>query len=407
MGQTMRKMMLLAISQSAPIMGFDNTLTAILPDLFAAMDTVSREQMGFIPSVMRAPGVERAAKGQSVSYPIAEGVEAQDIVPSMTIPEPPDRTVAVGQMAITKARTVSFGITGEEQRALNTGGVGFLSVQGMWIAEAFRTLANEIETDIAAEATRGASRAYGTPGTTPFGSGDLTDLAQIKKILDDNGAPKTGRSMILNSTASAKLITLGNLTKVNEAGTQMTLRDGELLNLYGMSIKETAQAVTHDAGTGAGATTDATGYAKGTTTITLAAAGTGTILAGDVVTFAGDTNKYVVVSGDADTSNGGTFTIAEPGLRVAIPAQATAITLANDYYANVGFSANAMAVALRPPAIPDGGDAASDRRLITDPRSGITFDIAIYKGYHKIRGEIGLAWGQKAVKPEHIGLLMG
>jgi len=80
-------------------------------------------------------------------------------------------------------------------------------------------------------------------------------------------------------------------------------------------------------GTASGATTDATGYSIGTTTITLASAGTGTIIAGDRVTFAGDTVKYVVTSGDADVSNGGTITIASPGLLTAIPASATAITV--------------------------------------------------------------------------------
>ena len=85
--------------------------------------------------------------------------------------------------------------------------------------------------------------------------------------------------------------------------------------------------LTPQAGTGSGATTDATGYATSSTVITLASAGTGTIIIGDNVVFAGDTNRYKVTSGDADVSNGGTITIASPGLLVAIPASATAITV--------------------------------------------------------------------------------
>lgn len=387
---------------------YANTLTALIPDLYAAMDTVSRELVGFIPSAMRAPGVERAAVGQSVSYPVAPAQTAYDITPAMAIPEPPDNTITTGFMAITKSRGVPFGFTGEEQRALNSGsGPGYLSAQGMLIAQALRTLTNEIETDLSAEAAANASRAYGTGGTTPFGSGDLTDLAQLKKILDDNGAPRTGRSAILNTSASAKLIAIGNISKVNEAGTAMTLRQGELLDIYGMSVKETGQPVSHVKGTGASATTNAAGYAVGATTITLAAAGTGTIVAGDTVTFAGDTNKYVVVTGDADVSGGGTIVLAAPGLRVAIPAAATAITVGNSYAANVAFSQDALHVAMRPPAIPEEGDARMDSMLITDPRSGVTFEISIWPGYRKVRGEVALAWGQKAVKREHIALLLG
>lgn len=394
------------IHQSA----YANTLTALIPDIYAAMDVVSRELVGFIPSAMRAPGVERAAVGQSVAYPIAPTQNAYDISPQMAIPEPPDNTITTGFMTMTKARAVPFGFTGEEQRALDSSaaGPGYLTAQGMLIAQALRTLCNEIEGDLAAEAAANASRAYGTAGTTPFaGTNPLSDLAQVKKILDDNGAPAGGRSMVLNTAASANFITINNLSRVNEAGTAMTLRQGELLDVFGLSVKDTGQAVTHVKGTAAGATTNAAGYAVGATVITLASAGTGTITAGDTVTFAGDTNKYQIVSGDADTSNGGTITLAEPGLRVAIPASATAITVGGNYAANVAFSADALHVAMRPPAMPKEGDLALDRMTITDPRSGITFEISIWPGYRKIRAEVALVWGVKATKRAHIAMLLG
>jgi len=81
------------------------------------------------------------------------------------------------------------------------------------------------------------------------------------------------------------------------------------------------------AGTASGATSNATGYAIGSTSITLASAGTGTIVAGDVITFAGDTTPYVVVSGSADVSAGGTVVIESPGLTVALATSATSITV--------------------------------------------------------------------------------
>lgn len=391
------------------ISAYANTLTAIIPDIFAAMDVISRELVGFIPSSMRAPGVERAAVGQSVTYPIAPVQAAYDITPAMAVPEPPDNTFTTGFMAITKSRGVPFGFTGEEQQALNSSpaGVSYLTAQGMLIGQALRTLTNEMEADLAAEAAAHASLATGTPGVTPFATDSLTDLAQLKKILDDNGAPRGGRSAVLNTSASANLITVKNLTRVNEAGTQMTLRQGELLDIFGMSIKDTGQAVGHVKGTGAAATTNAAGYAVGATVITLAAAGTGTIVTADGVTFAGDPNIYMIETGDGDTSNGGTITLRKPGLRVAIPAAATAITVKNSYAANVAFSQDALHIAMRPPAVPKEGDLALDRMLITDPRSGVTFEISIYPGYRKIRAEVALAWGVKATKDEHIAMLFG
>src|SRR5690606_17440836 len=115
-------------------------------------------------------------------------------------------------------------------------------------------LCNMIESDISVEAALNASRAYGTAGTTPFAGTTLEDLAQLQKILDDNGAPGSNRSAVLGSSAAAKLMSMHNLTRVNEAGTTMTLRDGELLDIFGMSIHKTGQPYRHVKGTGASAT---------------------------------------------------------------------------------------------------------------------------------------------------------
>lgn len=410
----MSKMSVILATGVAPgILSFNpsayaNTLTALIPDIYAAMDTVSRELVGFIPSVGRAVSVERAAVGQTVRIPVSTVQTAVDIAPAMQVPEPPDNTFGTGNMAITKARAVPFGFTGEEQRALGTGGPGYLSVRGMIVAEALRTLVNEIERDLSVEAAANASRAWGTSGTYPFATDDLSPIAQLRRILNENGAPVSGRSLVLDTMAASNLITVKNLSRVNESGSQMTLRQGELLDVYGLSIKETGQGVAKTKGTGAGATTSGTALAVGTTVIPLASAGTGTITAGDVITFAGDTNQYVVAAGDTDVSNGGSITLQAPGLRVAIPAAATAITVTNSYSAaGVAFTQDALWAAMRPPAIPEEGDLAVDRMLMTDPRSGVTFEFSIYLGYKKVRYEVGLAWGVKATKPRHIALLKG
>jgi hypothetical protein len=384
---------------------YANSITALLPDLYAALDVVSRELVGFIPSVGRAPGVERAMVGQTVTYDTTGGAAAVDITPAMVVPTPADQTLTAGSMTISKARAVAFGITGEEQRGLNTG-IGYLSRQARNFAQALRTLVNEIEADLGACVKGAASRAHGTAGTTPFAS-NLGDTAQLRKILDDNGAPASGRSCVIDTTAGAALRTLAQLTKANEAGSVMTLRDGALLDLHGFAVKESAGVYNHTKGTGASATTNASGYSVGDTVITLASAGTGTIVQGDVITFAGDTNKYVVASGDADVSGGGTITLTAPGLRKAIAASATAITVVGSAVHNVGFSEDAIHLVTRLPAVPQEGDAAIDRFVLTDPRSGLSFEVAIYAGYRMIRAEVAAVWGVKAVKSEHIALLLG
>lgn len=382
-----------------------NTLTSLIPDLYAGLDVVSRELVGFVPSVTRNVSAERAALNENVTYPIAPSLASANISPAMTVPEPTDRTIGNGNIKITKSKCVEFGFVGEEQRGLNNG-PGYLTVQADLFAQALRTLVNEIEVDLATEAHMNASRAYGTAGTTPFGS-NVGESAQVRKILDDNGAPLSTRSLIIDTSAGAALRTLSNLTKANEAGQSMTLRDGELLNLSGLSIKESAGIQTFTKGTNSGATTDTTGYAVGSTTITLASAGTGTILAGDTITFANDANKYVVATGDASVAGGGTIVLQAPGLRQALPASAVAITTIATSVRNVGFQQSALHLVARAPALPQEGDMAIDSMMLTDPRSGMTFEVRVYPGYRKVRFEVGLAWGVKAVKPNHIAVLLG
>lgn len=382
-----------------------NTLTGLTTTLYNAMDVVSRELVGLIPAVSSDMTYDRAAVGQTVTSPVAPAASATDITPAVTAPDDGDQVVGKVDMTITKARRVPVRWNGEEKRGLDNNGASYNVILRDQFAQAMRALVNEIEGDLAALHLK-ASRAAGAAGTVPFAS-NLGDSAQARKILADNGAPMGDLQLVIDTTAGANLRTLANLTRVNEAGGDDLLRRGVLTDLHGFAIRESAQIKTHAAGTGALATTGTAGYAVGATTIALASAGTGTILAGDVITFANDPNKYVVVSGDADVSGGGTITIAAPGLRQALPASAVAITVIAATSRNMAFSRSAIALATRAPALPDGGDSASDRMIITDPVSGLSFEVSLYKQYRQIQYEIAVAWGCAAVKPEHIALLLG
>ena len=185
------------------------------------------------------------------------------------------------------------------------------------------------------------------------------------------------------------------------------LRRGTLLDLQGLMMKESAGLNNHTAGTGSSATTDDAGYAVGATTITLASAGTGTILAGDVVTFAGDTNQYVVTTGDGDVSGGGTIILGANGLQVAIAASTTAITVLASSVKNIGFHRAAVEIGIRGLAQPLGGDAAVDRMTVQDNESGIIYNIAAYKGYNKAMFDVSCLYGYKVWKPEFTAVLLG
>lgn len=165
-----------------------NTLTGLTVTIFNALDVVSRELTGFIPAVSSDMTYNRAAKGQTVTSPVAPAATASDITPGVTPPNDGDQVIGKVDMTITKARRVPVRWNGEEKLALDNNGASYNTILRDQFAQAMRTLANEVEADVAGLAI-GASRAVGTAGTTPFAT-NLKDSALALKALQDNGAPK-------------------------------------------------------------------------------------------------------------------------------------------------------------------------------------------------------------------------
>lgn len=383
-----------------------NTLTGLVPTIYTALDEVSRELIGFIPNVARDATAEQAAVGQTVRSPIAGTSSLEDITPGNDPADSGDTTDEYFDVTISKSKAYPIRWTGEEQLSVSRYGT-YNVLMANKMAEGFRSLANAVEADLAGLYTS-ASRAYGTAGTTPFAtSDDHTDFAEANRILDDNGAPQSGRVMIVGSAARAKLEgKQASLFKVNEAGDAgALLRERQMRMLHGFNMGFSAGIKSHVKGAGTGYTANG-GEPIGETDIVFDGATVNTtgVKAGDVITFTGDTNKYIV--GTGSTSTAGTLSINNPGLITTL-ADDVSGTIGNSYTANMFYTRNSMLLVARQPAMPEGGDAADDVMTVTDPVSGLTFQVAMYRQYRRVKIEIGLAWGVGAPKPAHIGLLLG
>lgn len=380
-----------------------NTLTNLIPDMYEALDQVSRELTGFIPAVSRSSEVSRAALNQQVLVPITTAASSADNTPGVTAPNTGDATVDNVAVSITKSKHVPVRWNGEETRGLQNAGT-FSTIQADRFYQAMRTLVNEIEGDLWGEAYKNASRAYGTAGATPFATAaDMTDFAGVLRILEENGAPTNDLQLALGHAAIGNLRgKQSGLFKVNEAGSSDMLRNGMTDRIMGMALRHSHQIGVHTKGTGANYVTSGS-TAVGVSDIALVT-GTGTVLAGDVATFAADTgNKYIVNTGVAAP---GTISLGKPGARVVIPT-ANALTVGNSYTPNVAFARSAIVLATRAPAMPEGGDSADDVMMITDPRTGLSFEVAVYRQFLQTVYHVRLAWGFRAIKPEHIGVLIG
>lgn len=387
-----------------------NTLTNLIPTIYEALDVVSRERVGLVPAVTRNSSAERAALNQSIRIPIAPAVSSEaDNTPAVNAPDTGDVTVDSVEVTISKSKHVPVRWNGEETRGLNNAGT-YGTIARDRFAQAFRRLGNLIETDLAS-VYKEASRAVGTAGTTPFNTAnDISDFASVLRVLDDNGCPPDGLRLVLSNAAMQNLrAKQSSLYKANEAGTDDLLRDGKVMRVMGFDIGQSGFIANHTKGTASGATVSNAGYAVGATSLTLSSAGTGTIVAGDFANFASENNGvyYGIASGDTDVSDGGTITLNKPGLRFAMSAATKAITLQSNFSANLAFHPSAVQLITRAAAMPEGGDAATDSVMVTDPVSGLTFEVLEYKQFRQTVYHVSLAWGWKCIKPEHVAVLFG
>lgn len=371
--------------------------------LFDALTKFNREYTGFINCVDRNSKAEHIAKGQSVYIPRGTASEIEDVVPGAAAKNTDNPDLSNEQITIEAEKVVPIKLDGNESLGLDASG-NYDAVFQQRAMDAYRKLANYVESFIAKKAVAGASRAYGDGSSVMFTSKDtMPEFAQINRILDEHGAPDDMRNIVLSNAAMANLRTNNNiLLKANQLGSDDFIRYGytdPVLNLRMWKTAGYSQVNTESTGAGYKV---AAAAKKGATTITLDT-GTGTIKEGDVIYFGDDKdNEYVVKAG---TSAPGDIEIGYPGLFVDVAA-ATTVTVINKYNPIIGFANGAIQCAFRAPALPKGGDAAGEHALITDPRSGLVFDVGYYTQYHQTRLEIGIAVGASVVMPENVAVLL-
>lgn len=375
-----------------------NTLTALAPVLYGAAQTVSRELTGFIPAVDVRVDEMGVAEGDTVSYPIIPLGAAGNFTPAMTTTQGSDTTPTKVDLTFSNHKQYTWNLTSEQEISLGNGNQNLVEFIRQSTEQGIRSLANAIELHVATKAYQGASRATGTAGTTPFGS-NLNAAVDVRKILRDNGAPESEISLIMGTSAEANALKIFDPTN-SLSGPDIALRQQGIISAqYGMDWRVSKQVVDHVKGTGTGYLLNDAGSAIGDTAI-LTDTGSGTIIAGDVVTFAGTSDKYVVNTALA----GGQFSIGRPGL-VAAETDDDAITVGNSFAANIALHRNAVILAMRPPS--QVANKNIETMPITDPRTGMTFLMEKIYGDGVTTYRLRVLYAAAAVQSEHIAILLG
>ena len=373
-----------------------NTLTALQPILFSAAQQVSAEPFGVVSAINANFNDQGVAKGDTVKVPVAPTRAAVDFEPGNVAGTGADATAEDVGVQITASKKVSWHLTGEQQRSLDNGATSAEWIRQL-VAQGMRTLRNSAEGDCAAAIKIGASRAVGTAGSNPFAS-NINAIADVRKVLADNGAPLTDLQMCMDTGAGTSMRKLGIIQQADQAGTADERRSGNLLRQFGFEIRESAGIQLHTKGTGDDYVTSGE-TDPGVRNVTLAT-GTGTVLPGDVVSFAADTaNKYVV---NAGVEAPGVITLGRPGARMTIPT-ANALTVGGNYTPILAFERGAVVGVMRPPIMP--ANPTITQMLVSDGL-GMTYLMLDISQYGQRTWELHLAWGFKVVQGEHVAILL-
>lgn len=379
-----------------------SVITALAPTLFSAAQEVSAEPFGIIDAINMGFDNKGVAKGDNVLAPVAPAQANTAFTPAAASSEGTSVTAEAVTVTITKSQKNSMVLNGEQMRSLENGG-NYAEWTRQWSAQAMRALRNEAEADAALYLKYGASRAYGTSGTTPFAT-SLADLVGVRKILRDNGAPMADLQLVVNGDAELNLLNLNIIQQASAAGSDAERRQGRILRQYGFQVQSSAGIALHTKGTATGFNVNlGAGYNIKDKTIVVDGSDSGTILNGDYITWAGDLNKYVVLSASASGAAGGNIVINRPGLRASL-ADTVVGTIGANYTPNFAFERLAMVGIMRPPLMPAN---PTIKQLLVSDEKGLTYLFCEIAQYGEITWEMHLAWGFKVVQPEHVAILLG
>jgi len=382
-----------------------NTLTAIAPTLFSAAQQVSAEPFGAISAINANFDNKGVAIGDVVKVPVAPAGAAAPYTPSMNLNGGNAGTDAIAaevDVTITANLVSTWHLTGEQEKSLMNGGNDREWFRQM-VAQKMRVLRNAADAAACLAIKNGASRAIGTAGTTPFAT-SMDELVDIRGLLRANGMPFADAQGVLNGSAVINLQKLGTYQLAYAAGSDAERRSGLLGNQFGFKLRDSAGIVQHVKGTATGYNVNlAAGYLAGDTTIVVDGSDAGTILNGDVITWAGDANKYIVLSASASGAATGNIVLNRPGLRASL-ADTVVGTTGGSYTPNLFFERSAVVGIIRPPSIP--ANPSIEQMLVSD-EYGLTYLVCRVVGDGLTTWRVHLAYGFKAVQPEHIAILLG
>lgn len=369
-----------------------NVLTAITPKLLA-MGLLALREAAFMPQIVNR-GYETTAgqKGSTIDVAIPAAITAQDVTPSNTPPSIASITPTSVPITLDQWKDASFNLTDKDILEIDMG------IMPMQASEAIKALANVVNVYILSMYKKFYGY-VGSAGTTPFAS-NTTDVTNARKALFKQLCPMRDLRMVIDPDAEANALNLEAFQSATWSNTDRTIKEALIERRLGFNWFPHQLMPTHTKGTATSITTE-TSTAAGASAVTLrVASGTGTLVEGDIITFAGHTQTYVVTSGKTLTT-GGVSTPIAPNLAVAVDGTsvAVAVTLKSSHVNNLAIHRDAIAFASRPFENVQAGLGVITESAV-DTESGLTLRLEITREHKQTKFSYDILYGAGVVRRE-------
>jgi len=373
-----------------------NTLTKVVPQILA-QGLLTLRQTCVMPRLVNGSyGIDAAKQGATIDIPVPSAISTNAVTPSYVAPDDAGVTLDTVPLAMDQWREAPFFLSDKDMMEAMGG------VIPMQAAEAVKGLANFVDAYLLGLYT-GIYGLVGTPGTTPFAT-DVTAATAARKVLNNQLAPMGDRRFVFDADCEANALGLRAFQDVSWTGDAQGINEGNIVRKLGFNWFLDQNVPTHTAGsitTGliAKASTAQAVGAKSITCTTAASTGACALKAGDIITFAGQDQTYVVTEDATQAAAATDVTVKiEPGLQKAL-AGSEAATVKASHVVNMAFHRDAIAFANRP--LMDSADGLGNIiQSAQDPVSGLSLRLEISRQHKRTRWSYDILFGAALVRPE-------
>ncbi len=362
-------------------------------DKILATGLLALRNMTVMPRLVNTDYSKDAAKkGATVDIPTPPAIASRNVVPGVVPVAAGDMEPGLVQIPLSQWKEAPFVITDKERAEVDAG------IIPQAVSVAIGALADDVNSYIFSfyPLVYGYT---GTSGTTPFASTTI-DARNARKLLNLQKCPTMDRRGVLDVDAAAAALGLSAFEDASASSDPRVVGEGIIGRKLGFDWAEDQQVPTHTSTPlTAGAATINGAHAVGVTTVSVAkATNTSPLVKGDIITFAGDTQTYVVTA-DVTLIVGNTDVVISPALKVAASG-GEAVTLKATHVVNLTFNKFAFAFASRTLKDDDAAALGSIIRSAVDPVSGLTLRLEVTREHKQTKWAFDILFGAQLVRPE-------